>query len=89
MKLPRVPARTTTGFAFSMVDRALRERLAERKFGRAEVEKVLEHFGDPPNCAFCGDERIARWDHLVPVTRGGDTVLGNMGRLHTMRQRKA
>lgn len=79
MELPRAPQRTTTGFAFSFVDRAIQEGLADRKFGPKEMAAVIEHFGTArPQCAYCGDEHVARWDHLVAVNCGGDTVLGNM-----------
>jgi hypothetical protein len=78
-KLPRAPQRTTPGFAFSMIGRALNECLAERQFGQKEMAKVLEFFAsDPPECVFCGSQEIKRWDHLVPINEGGETVLGNM-----------
>lgn len=61
------------------MNRALLECIADRKFGAPEIAEVLAFFGqDPPACVFCGAVPIARWDHLVPVTKGGDTVLGNM-----------
>jgi len=79
MKLPAVPQRTTPGFAFSIVNRALLDCIANRRFGAREIAELLAFFGeDPPACAFCGDRPISRWDHLVPVSSGGDTVLGNM-----------
>lgn len=79
MKLPRVPQRTTPGFAFSMVERALSECLAARQFGQKEIAEVLAFFGtDSPKCVFCGAPEVKRWDHLVPVNKGGETVLGNM-----------
>ena len=79
MKLPRVPQRTTPGFAFSIVKRALIESIAVRQFGKLEIAQVVAFFGeDPPTCVFCGDTPIRRWDHLTPVSKGGDTMLGNM-----------
>ena len=79
MALPKVPQRTTPGFAFSMVDRALRDCLGHRQFGKAEIEQVLAFFdNDPPECVFCGSKDVGRWDHLVPIKGGGETVLGNM-----------
>lgn len=79
MSIPRVPQRTTPGFAFSMVNRALQECLAVRQFGQTEIAQVLDFFGaDPPECAFCGSPNVSRWDHLVPVNSSGETVLGNM-----------
>jgi len=79
-KLPRVPSRTTLGFAFSILDRALREGLLERKFGKDEVAEVCEWFtiDGELECVFCGSRDVMRWDHLVPVRYGGSTVLGNM-----------
>lgn len=79
MKLPKVPQRTKPGFAFSIVERALQACLATRQFGQEEIAKVLEFFGtDPPECVYCGSHEVRRWDHLVPVKEGGETVLGNM-----------
>jgi hypothetical protein len=79
MALPQVPQRTTPGFTFSMIERTLYDCLGERKFGKAEIEKVLEFFDtSPPECVFCGSKDVTRWDHLIPVMKGGETVLGNI-----------
>ncbi len=79
MTLPRVPQRTTPGFAFSMVNRAMYDCLGERIFGKQEIKQVLDFFDkDPPECVFCGSKDVKRWDHLVPIKEGGETVLGNM-----------
>ena len=79
MKLPKVPQRTTPGFAFSMVDRALLDCLGERQFRQDEMKAVVLFLGaDPPECVFCGSADIARWDHLVAIKQGGETVIGNM-----------
>ena len=79
MKLPKVPQCTTTSFAFSGIERAIREGFARRKFGQAEIEQVVETFGhDPPHCVYCGSSEVRRWDHVVPVREGGETVLGNI-----------
>ena len=78
-KLPLVPGRTTPGFGFSLLERAILDCMGERQFGKPEIEKVVAFFrADPPECAFCGSLDIARWDHLVPVNSGGGTVIGNM-----------
>jgi len=78
-KLPLSPQRTTTGFAFSYIERALQESLASRQFGQNEMKRVLEYFElDPPQCVYCGSSEIKRWDHLIAVKNGGETVLGNM-----------
>ena len=79
MILPKIPQRTTAGFAFSIVGRALLECIADRRFGKPEIDQVLSFFGDdPPACVFCGTTPINRWDHLVPISKGGDTTFGNM-----------
>ena len=79
MNLPEVPQRTTPGFSFSIVERALLECIAVRQFGKTEVQEVVAFFDlDPPACVFCGATPIQRWDHLIPVSRGGDTILGNI-----------
>jgi len=79
VKLPACPQRTTTSFSFSMVNRTLLECIADRKFGRAEMAEVLAFFGmDEPECVYCGASPMQRWDHVVPVLKGGDTVLGNI-----------
>ena len=78
-KLPRVPGRTTPGFAFSILDRAISECLSRRQFGAVEIKQVIEFFDiDPPECVFCGATPVSRWDHLVPINGGGETLLGNM-----------
>jgi len=79
MILPKMPHRTTFGFAFSIVRRALLESIADRRLGKTEIAKVLSYFGDdPPACVYCGTTPISRWDHLVPISKGGDTTLGNI-----------
>jgi hypothetical protein len=77
IKLPLSPQRITTGFAFSYVERALQESLANRQFGQEEMKKVIEFFG-LPLCVYCGSTEIKRWDHLVAVKNGGETAIGNM-----------
>lgn len=79
MKLPLVPERTTPGFAFSNVMRALNDCLGARRFGQGEMQQVLGFFQmTEPECVYCGSPDVRRWDHLVAINRGGETVLGNM-----------
>ena len=79
MKLPPAPARTTPAFGFSTIERALNDCLGRRLFGKREQDKVIGFFGkNPPECVFCGSPHVQRWDHLVPVCKGGETILGNM-----------
>ena len=79
MKLPKVPQRTNPSFAFNILKRSTVENFGRRQFGQAEVEEVIVFFGDNrPECAFCGSIEVKRWDHVVPVMDGGETVIGNM-----------
>lgn len=78
MGTPKVPGRTTPGFAFSMVERALQDCLGTRQFGKEEIQQALKFFGNPPECVYCGSKDVKRWDHIIPVIKGGETVLGNM-----------
>src|SRR3954451_3617762 len=79
LRLPNAPQRTTPGFVFPNVERAINDCLGRREFGKAQMQQVIEFFGAvPPECAFCGGRPVARWDHLIPITLGGETVLGNM-----------
>ncbi|MCH9052803.1 MAG: HNH endonuclease [Proteobacteria bacterium] len=79
---PRAPIKITPAFGFSYIsERALREGLGRRQFGREEMEKVKEWFSEyepQPACAFCGSSTVRRWDHLIPIRNNGETVLGNM-----------
>jgi hypothetical protein len=45
MDYPPAPQRTTPGFSFSIVQRCLRDCIAERQFGKAEMEEVVAFFG--------------------------------------------
>ena len=52
-----------------------------RQFGKTDKQHALEFFGlsmESPKCFFCGISDVERWDHLVPVSQGGETVLGSM-----------
>ena len=62
-----------------MVGRALKACLATRQFRQEEIAEVLAFFHTAvPECVFCGSPDVKRWDHLVSVNKGGETVLGNM-----------
>lgn len=79
VKPPKRPVKIGPGFAFSNLERALHECLSQRDFGAPQMEQVIEFFGGHPSiCVYCGAESPRRWDHLVPVRSGGETVLGNM-----------
>jgi hypothetical protein len=70
--------RITPAFAFSYVERAIQEGLGRRAFGALEMDLVGAFFGEPLRCVYCDGIEVQRWDHLVPVFSGGETVIGNM-----------
>lgn len=77
--IPKSPQRITTGFSFSNVERSLQEGLGERQFGKKEQLMVIRFFGENPlRCVYCGSTEVKRWDHLVSVSQGGETLVGNM-----------
>ena len=80
MTLPRAPQRITPAFALSIGKRAIHESLTLRKFGHREMNEVVRFFYNERHveCVYCGSVDVRRWDHVVPVKLGGDTVLGNM-----------
>lgn len=62
-----------------MLDRAVKEFFAAR-CGREDLLRLAEHFvkdGDVL-CVYCGKARATRWDHLHPVSKGGDSSPGNL-----------
>lgn len=78
-KLPLAPQRVTMSFAFSYIERALQEGLANRLFGKLEMQQILRFFAtEPPECVYCGSPDVTRWDHLMAVAKGGESVIGNM-----------
>jgi len=79
MEWPRIPQRTTTGFAFSVVERAIKEACAKRTLGQAEIREIIDYFGNKRlECVYCGSTDVKRWDHLLSISKGGETVLGNI-----------
>jgi HNH endonuclease len=79
MSSPKPPVHQSPRIGASIFERGFRERLGRRHFGKAERQEASRFFGGPPlRCAYCGIAEAKRWDHLVPVRAGGETVLGNM-----------
>ena len=82
-QLPKTPGRTTPAFGFYYIERSLLDCLGNRRFNQEEKERVFDFFGQweaQLTCAFCGSPEDKRWDHVIPVSQGGETVLGNMVR---------
>jgi len=66
--------------ALYTLDRAMKERLLDRDFGTQHLRRALDYFTQAgvDGCIYCGSKLVERWDHLVPVSAGGGTIVGNM-----------
>ena len=75
----KLPAKTYPGFGLSMVERSIREFFAERCTSQ-DLSRIREYFANDGalHCAYCDAPSPDRWDHIHPVSRGGDTVPGNL-----------
>ncbi|MGO9443984.1 MAG: HNH endonuclease [Thiobacillaceae bacterium] len=62
-----------------MLDRAVKESFAGR-CSLGDLEKVRQYFlqNGGLRCIYCQADNPSRWDHLHAVSRGGDTVPGNL-----------
>ena len=77
--VPLAPQRKTPGGVYSDIERGLKECLASRHFTKDEMRQILDFFGkNPPECVYCGSKDVERWDHLVSINNGGETVWGNI-----------
>lgn len=79
MPLHKLPAKMYPGFGLSMLDRAVKEYFAERCDPEVLVQ-LTQHFMCEGNvlCIYCGSAPATRWDHLHPVSKGGDSSAGNL-----------
>jgi hypothetical protein len=75
----KLPTKTYIGFGLSMLDRAVKESFALR-CKAIDLNAIDEFFSQKGKlqCAYCDAPNPTRWDHLHPVSRGGDTVPGNL-----------
>ena len=81
--MSKAPTKISAGMALSMLDRAVKERVSARQFRESEIAQAVAFFapdGEELVCLYCGAKNPTRWDHFIPVSKGGDTVLGNMVR---------
>jgi 5-methylcytosine-specific restriction endonuclease McrA len=79
MTLPKkLPRKTSPGLGLSLVDRAVNEFFADRR--GEDLQTAMKYFTNAgaPHCFYCGKLNPNRWDHFHPVTKGGDTVVGNL-----------
>lgn len=79
MRLKKLPIKMSAGLGLSMIDRAVKEHFVER-CKRTELAAVHEYFAAQGEvlCFYCGASEPTRWDHLHSVSRGGDTMPGNL-----------
>ena len=77
--LLKLPIKMSAGLGLSLIDRAVKEYFAAR-CSSADLDGVREYFSSlgPLQCIYCGSDNPIRWDHLHSVSRGGDTVPGNL-----------
>lgn len=77
--LLKLPIKMSAGLGLSLLDRAVKESFAER-CAKADLERVRLYFlsSGAFRCLYCGSDKPSRWDHLHAVSRGGDTVPGNL-----------
>jgi hypothetical protein len=75
----KLPAKMYPGFGLSMLDRAVKEFFAAR-CGKEDLLRLTQHFvrDGAVHCIYCGDSLASRWDHLHPVSKGGDSSPGNL-----------
>jgi hypothetical protein len=74
----KLPIKMSPGLALSMLDRAVKEHFGQRCTS-SDLEAIAAYFERAGNlkCIYCGGPPN-RWDHFHPVSRGGDTVPGNL-----------
>ena len=79
MGLEKLSSKIYPGFGFSMLDRAFKEHDA-RRCSNDELREIRNYFeqSNGLTCVYCGSNNPKRWDHLYPVSKGGDTVKGNL-----------
>lgn len=79
-RLKKLPIKISAGLGLSMIDRAVKERLLPSRCTSADLAGIQAYFeangGD--RCFYCDAQEPTRWDHLHAVSKGGDTMPGNL-----------
>ena len=77
--LKKLPTTITTGLGLTLIERAVKGSFA-RRCTEEELERVRAHFTHDGEirCTYCDAPNPNRWAHIHPVSRGGDTVPGNI-----------
>lgn len=79
-RLSKLPIKMSAGLGLSMIDRAVKEAFASARCLKADLGQLRDFFaidGDL-RCFYCEAVEPTRWDHLHAVSRGGETLLGNL-----------
>lgn len=78
-RLSKLPIKMSAGLGLSMIDRAVKESFTSR-CATADLTKLRAYFESTGgiNCFYCEASEPSRWDHLHAVSRGGDTMPGNL-----------
>ena len=78
-RLRKLPTKISAGMGLSLIDRAVKEAFAARCLA-PDLEQLRSYFeaGGEILCFYCDAPEPTRWDHLHAVTRGGDTMPGNL-----------
>ena len=79
MALDKLPNKTYPALGLSLLDRSIKEYYSNR-CSKDELQEIREYFlqNGGLSCIYCGSHDATRWDHLTPVSQGGDTVKGNL-----------
>ena len=79
-RLGKLPIKMSAGLGLSMIDRAVKEKLLPSRCTPADLAEIRAYFeangGD--RCFYCDALEPTRWDHLHAVSKGGDTMPGNL-----------
>lgn len=78
--IPKAPTLIGLSFALRNLQRALWEETLERDFDARIRKPYWERFrkDGKVRCFYCLTAVPGRWDHVIPVTKGGATVKGNL-----------
>lgn len=78
-RLRKLPVKISAGLGLSLIDRAVKEAFAVRCRAR-DLDQLHAYFelDGQIRCFYCDAPEPTRWDHLHAVTRGGDTMPGNL-----------
>jgi 5-methylcytosine-specific restriction enzyme A len=79
MALEKLPNKTYPALGLSILDRAVKKSFL-RRGTKEDIESIKTYFkkNGGLRCIYCDCKKPNRWDHLHPVSQGGETVKGNL-----------